>query len=100
QPLFFQIPLNNLRQSGLINGDDSVLERFDFRRIVIDAPDIIAALCKTATGDESYISCSDDRNVHYCSRYSSTAAPTFVRNVSENEGSAPMPSSKMTFSMR
>src|SRR5262245_20194410 len=83
-----------------IYGDDTFFEFFDFCGIVVDAPDVISAFREATAGDKSNITSSDYCNVHYCSRWSSTAEPTFVRNVSENDGRAPMPSSKMIFSIR
>src|SRR4029453_9116183 len=97
QPFLPYVPFDDFRKPRLIDRYDTFLKILDFCHIVIDAPDIIATLREATAGDKSNITSSDHCNVHYYSRWSSRAEPTFVRNVSENEGRAPMPSSKMIF---
>src|SRR5262249_18692594 len=100
EAFFSYVSFDDFREARLIDGNHAPIEAFDFCCVVIDTRNIISAFREATAGDESNITCTDNCNIHYCSRCSSTDEPTFVRNVSEKEGRAPIPSSKMIFSIR
>jgi hypothetical protein len=58
------ISVNDLLQSGFVDGHFALLERLYFSWIVIDADNVVADVGKAGAGDETDITGADNGNIH------------------------------------
>jgi hypothetical protein len=64
EPLRGNVPVNDFFEAGLVDGNFAGPQRFHFPRIVIDADDVVAYVCKTSARDEADVAGTDDGNIH------------------------------------
>src|SRR5262249_11388820 len=58
------VPPDELLQPRLVDRHDAVAERGDLLRHVVDADDVVTALRKAGTGDQSDVARADDAQFH------------------------------------
>ena len=64
QTALADVARDHFLKAGLIDGDDALLQLVDFFLVDVDTGHFDAHLGKAGTGDETYVSRSDDRYFH------------------------------------
>ena len=78
QALVAYIAFDQFGEPGFVDRDHSILEPGDLITVVIDANHFVSAFCEAASNHEADITRTNNREIHFYSRWRIAVSPTFV----------------------